>query len=508
MAKKILSICIPTYNRAQSLDETLNSITSQEVFKNSNEVEVVVIDNFSLDNTPEIVEKYSTKFPTKIKYIRNNKNIHSSDNHKKALDAGAGEFLKLHNDNLPFLKNSLEEILGILKANLSSKPTIFFKNGNYKKNREIVPCDNMDEFVKEVSFYCTWIGGFGTWKSEYKKLKNPFRYGDLMLPQTDMVLRLIAKSGKGLVCSKKYFEQLDVKNKSGYNVAEVFGQNYLFLYKEHLESDVLNKEVFQAEKKRVLFKQIIPYYFDFDKQHNFKKTGYLKYLKDYYSDWFFYYSFLKIVEMFVSKKIKRKIKKFQENQYKKKWKQNNKHNDTRVINKFDQSKVVVGNHSYGGLKVITWGSPKEGLEIGHLVSIGDDVTFVLGGNHPYTGFSTYPFKVKFFKEPTEAETKGPIIVEDDVWIGMNCMILSGITIGKGSIVCTGSLVTKDVEPYSVVGGVPAKFINHRFEPSIVKDLSKLDFSKISAETVAKNKNILYQDITEGNVKDIVKKLSN
>ena len=126
MAKKILSICIPTYNRAQSLDETLNSITSQEVFKNSNEVEVVVIDNFSLDNTPEIVEKYSTKFPTKIKYIRNNKNIHSSDNHKKALDAGAGEFLKLHNDNLPFLKNSLEEILGILKANLSSKPTIFF----------------------------------------------------------------------------------------------------------------------------------------------------------------------------------------------------------------------------------------------------------------------------------------------------------------------------------------------------------------------------------------------
>lgn len=309
MSKKLLSICIPTYNRARELDTTLSSITSQEIFINSDEIEIVVIDNCSTDDTEKIVKQYSDKFQNKIRNIRNNKNIHSSLNHKKALDVGDGEFLKLHNDNLPFLKNSLAEILKIIKDNINEKPTLFFKNGNYRNDKELVICNSMDEFVLKVSYYSTWIGGFGVWRSEYKKLEDPFRYGDLMLPQTDMLLRLISKTQKGLICNKKYFEQLEAKNKSGYNVAEVFGQNYLFLYKEHFESGVLSKDIFRKEKKKVLFKHIIPGYFDFANQHNFEKTGYLKYMKGYYKDWFFYYSFLRIVELFISKKIKRNIKK-------------------------------------------------------------------------------------------------------------------------------------------------------------------------------------------------------
>lgn len=188
------------------------------------------------------------------------------------------------------------------------------------------------------------------------------------------------------------------------------------------------------------------------------------------------------------------------------WRTKNPHNETVMMRVFDISKVTVGKKTYGGLSVHTFGNPDEKLVIGNYVSIANGTSFVLGGNHPYEGFSTYPFLVKNFGHQFEAQTKGPIIVEDDVWIGLHVVILSGVTIGKGAVVVAGSVVTKDVPAYSVVGGNPAKVIKYRFEKEVIEELARIDFSLLDDETIAANKEILYQPLTKDNAKAFVDKL--
>jgi len=94
-------------------------------------------------------------------------------------------------------------------------------------------------------------------------------------------------------------------------------------------------------------------------------------------------------------------------------------------------------------------------------------------------------------EEKEAWSKGLIIVEDDVWIGTRVIILSGIRIGQGAIIGAGSVVTKDVPPYAIVGGDPARVIKYRFDEETVKQLIKIDFSRISKEFVLNNIDLLY-----------------
>lgn len=177
--------------------------------------------------------------------------------------------------------------------------------------------------------------------------------------------------------------------------------------------------------------------------------------------------------------------------FKKKWKSLNKHNFTNPRNVFPIKSVEVGRYSYGPLNVRAWGAENEKLIIGSFVSIAEDVLFILGGNHNIETFSTYPFKVMFLGAKREAWSKGPIIVEDDVWIGARSLILSGVKIGKGAIIAAGSVVTKNVPPYSIVGGNPAKIIRFRFEDDIINELLEIDYSKIDKKFVLDNIDHLY-----------------
>lgn len=187
------------------------------------------------------------------------------------------------------------------------------------------------------------------------------------------------------------------------------------------------------------------------------------------------------------------------------WRDLNQHNQTELKNDIPFDIVSVGNRTYGDLNIIYYGIPGEKLTIGNYVSIAPNVLFNLAGEHYYKGFSTFPFKCKFFDADYECSSKGHIIVEDDVWIGQNVIITSGVKIGQGSIVGIGSVVTKDVEPYSIVGGAPAKLIKYRFDKEIREKLSKIDFSKIDREMVEKNKDILYTEVTAKNVDEIIER---
>ena len=109
--------------------------------------------------------------------------------------------------------------------------------------------------------------------------------------------------------------------------------------------------------------------------------------------------------------------------------------------------------------------------------------------------STYPYKVKCLEiVDEEAHAKGDIIIEDDVWIGFGAIIMSGVHIKQGAVIAAGSVVTKNVESYSVVAGCPARHIKYRFEENIRKELCDVDFSKWDRKFIEKNIDNLYKKI--------------
>lgn len=177
------------------------------------------------------------------------------------------------------------------------------------------------------------------------------------------------------------------------------------------------------------------------------------------------------------------------------WRENNTHNSTYPSRVCEMSIVTVGNYTYGNIDMIA-ATNKQKLSIGNFCSVGEDVRFILSAEHYTNHISTYPFKVMCIKsEQAEATSKGDIIVEDDVWIGQRATILSGVHIGQGAVIAAGAVVTKDVPPYAIAGGVPAKVIKYRFSPEIIEKLMQIDYSKLDKATVEKNIDKLYEPVT-------------
>ena len=184
------------------------------------------------------------------------------------------------------------------------------------------------------------------------------------------------------------------------------------------------------------------------------------------------------------------------NVFKRKWRKNNSHNGTIPVNRFDPKLVKVGNYSYGELKIVSF-SDQNKVHIGSFVSVAQDVTFVINAEHYLNHISTYPFKVKALKcAESESFSKGDIIVDDDVWIGYGATILSGVHIGQGAVVAAGAVVAEDIPPYAIAGGVPARVIKYRFEPQVVEELLKVDYSRLTKEQIKEHIDDLYCELTD------------
>jgi acetyltransferase-like isoleucine patch superfamily enzyme len=174
------------------------------------------------------------------------------------------------------------------------------------------------------------------------------------------------------------------------------------------------------------------------------------------------------------------------------WRKLNPNNLTNAgFHSFGFDNVIVGDWTYGDINILT-SSHEPRLEIGAFCSIARDVTFVICDEHPLDTFSTYPWKVRVLGEARpEALGKGGISVGDDVWLGYRSTVLDGVTIGRGGCVAAGAVVTKDVEPYTIVGGVPAKPIRKRFDEATIQRLMQVDFSKINRSYVEEHRDALY-----------------
>ena len=112
------------------------------------------------------------------------------------------------------------------------------------------------------------------------------------------------------------------------------------------------------------------------------------------------------------------------------------------------------------------------LYIGNYVCIGAEAVIVMGGNNTHRNdwFANYPFMEKIVDAYV---AKGPTVIKDAVWIGMRAMIMPGVTLGEGAVIAANAVVTKDVEPYAIVAGNPAKVIKKRFSDEVIARLLAL-----------------------------------
>ena len=139
-----------------------------------------------------------------------------------------------------------------------------------------------------------------------------------------------------------------------------------------------------------------------------------------------------------------------------------------------------GKYTYGRANT-HWGGPNAKLTVGNFCSIGNHCNIYLGGNHRIDWVTTFPFGhisqevFNNFDGQGHPSTKGDVIIGNDVWIGDNVTIMSGVTIGDGVVIANNSHVVKNVEPYNVIGGNPAKVIKKRFTDTQIQKLMKIQW---------------------------------
>ncbi len=410
----------------------------------------------------------------------------------------------------------------------SDKNVIFFRNNFLTdENLKVTDFKSFDDFFGSVSYYLGWIGGLCVKTENFLKLKEPERFWSLQLHQIDVAARMAAERENSISLVEGYLMKVpDVRNKGGYNMCKVCGENFIIILKTLIKEGILSEKNYNIAIKDVLIKHICPSHFDYDHLYTLEKGGYFKYLFKYYKFKPYYYAcyiehlfklFLRFIITFKKDEDYRNVKIFnfinirtKRNKLKKRrelWRRKNAHNFTYLKEYNHSDKIEVGNGTYGEIDAKFAGDGNYKLIIGNYCSIANGVKFIVSMEHQYKCLSSYPFMVYYFGFENEAKSKGNIIIKDDVWICENALILSGVTVGQGAIIGAGAVVTKDVPPYAIVGGNPAKVIKYRFDDEIKEKLLKLDYSKLTNESIQHAGLKLYTELTKDNVDEIIEMIT-
>jgi chloramphenicol O-acetyltransferase type B len=136
--------------------------------------------------------------------------------------------------------------------------------------------------------------------------------------------------------------------------------------------------------------------------------------------------------------------------------------------------VRIGRHSYGVTELTVFNATAENpVTIGSFCSIADGVQIHGESHHVIDRASSFPLRFSLLGEAEPGKSKGSVTIGNDVWIGSRAIILSNLTVGDGAIVGAGAVVTKDVPPYAIVAGNPARLIRYRFGADTIAKLSDI-----------------------------------
>lgn len=167
-----------------------------------------------------------------------------------------------------------------------------------------------------------------------------------------------------------------------------------------------------------------------------------------------------------------------------------------------------GTYANGKLDIF----PQEGktLRVGAYCSFAGGVKIFLGGEHRTDWVTTFPFNVLWDQAksiPGHPASKGDVIIGNDVWVGDGALILSGVNIGDGAVIGARSVVTRDVPPYCIVAGNPAKFIKKRFDDDVIERLLRVKWWRWNEDEIVKALPLMLSDNIEAFLDYAEKKLS-
>ena len=202
--------------------------------------------------------------------------------------------------------------------------------------------------------------------------------------------------------------------------------------------------------------------------------------------------------------IKKFLKKF-----KKKKNYKNYFLNDNLKKEINSNLAVIGKWSYGNPRIFRWDWNSK-IIIGNFCSLGPEIDFYIGGNHRHDWISTSQLPATQFESSFKKAqkiknyntSKGDIQIGHDVWIGGKTIILSGVKIGTGAVIAAGSVVVNDVEPYTISGGNPNKFIRKRFDDITISKLLKTEWWKLNDEQIDNLSTYLLSD----NVEEFFKKV--
>lgn len=299
MNKPLLSICIPTYNRAEYLKKSIESIICQPEF-NSDEVEIVISDNCSTDKTEELCRNYENRY-SNIHYFRNEVNIRDK-NFPTVLSEANGVFRKLSNDTVLYNKSVIYNLLNIIRKNITKKPYVFFSGG---KNNKSHLYNDVNKFVKKVSYNSTWIGGIGLWEEDIERLGRNFYEGfETKLWQVKIMFDVLKYKSCFYYDTESKFSVQEIPNKIiDYSVFEIFYHNYLDLCFHAVKNNVIEEKTYLFLEKDVVLSffakatALNKYAFNIDddsqKLRNAIKSNWLKKIFNFKNCFFLCFYFIK-----------------------------------------------------------------------------------------------------------------------------------------------------------------------------------------------------------------------
>jgi len=247
----LLSICIPTYNRSGYLKRCIDSIIRSAKDLSEEEIEIVISDNASTDDTPNVVQYYLNQYKW-IKYERNEENI-GDNNFPLALYRGSGIFRKLSNDTLEYTKEGLSTILKFIRLHKENKPLMCFLNSGRKSQWKSV--SSLDEFACKMSFYLTWIGTVGVWDVDCTKEKLGELGCDEHLWQVPYLLHTMLEKKYCVILYTHFAESIVPEKKDlSYGVFCVFHDTYLKYLRQYVSLGHISNYSYNYIEKDLLLR--------------------------------------------------------------------------------------------------------------------------------------------------------------------------------------------------------------------------------------------------------------